>query len=269
MRMLFVFPVVMIALIVSVRAAIPNIEQISNRPTFPEGLTGMTLVEFYSPDCYHCRAYRRTIQRVAQFIDDNQETLYDMQIRQFSCKGGTYCQRLGLEALPSLRVYLNETPLGALDGTAKAPEIVQWIMEIIRRNQQAINEAMGVTSERTEPSSDSEDRSESSSESEETSEEEDDDDDGANSTTSDPICCSTPSATTSSPRPTPTPTPAPTTISPATPGPITVTPSFISIHTIKPTVTLMTTVTPTPTLPTVTLTLTPMPTPPNFLAPMQ
>ena len=124
-----------------VHGTIPELRQ-ADRDSFPEYLTGLTLVEFFSPNCYHCRQYKRVIRKLDRFIYDNSESLHQMKLMQFNCKGGYYCQELGLEAIPALRLYLNSVLLGTLDGVAHTDEVLKWVFKLIKKNQRIIHQAM-------------------------------------------------------------------------------------------------------------------------------
>lgn len=208
MKSLFSLAFIFSGLLSVVLATIPTFDQAVDRAAFPEGLAGLNLVEFYSPDCHHCRAYRRVLQKVRQYVDANQETLHDLKIQQFNCKGGSYCQKLGLEALPSLRIYLHDTNLAVLDGAATTHEVIDWIVLTIRRNENVIQEAFMMTKRNENQDDDLSDESKSDSERED-------------SEFKDESSISTQSPVTSTPSPTrrnlQTPTPNPTTTSLASP----------------------------------------------------
>lgn len=210
MRSLFSLAFIFSGLLSVVLTTIPTFDQAVDRAAFPEGLAGLTLVEFYSPDCHHCRAYRRVLQKVRQYVDANQETLHDLKIQQFNCKGGSYCQRLGLEALPSLRIYLHDTNLAVLDGAATTHEVIDWIVLTIRRNENVIQEAFMMTKRNDNQDDDLSDESESDSERED-------------SESKDEFPISTPSPVTSTLSPTrrnlQTPTPTATPLASPTPTP--------------------------------------------------
>ena len=121
----------------AVFGSMPGIRQ-AEREAFPNNLVGLNLVEFYSPNCHHCVRYKRTVRRLVKFIDSNATELHGMTLQQFSCKGGDHCHRLNLNALPTLRLYLNDTLLGTIEGVARIGYITGWISEVLKTNAELI-----------------------------------------------------------------------------------------------------------------------------------
>lgn len=112
-----------------IRATIPGVP-LSNRKAFMEGLTGLTLVEFYSPHCGHCRKYTETLERVASTLPTD-PLLSAIRFEQFSCKGGPWCRELGLQRIPTLRLYSEDELIGELEGQQKYATIMSWLRKAI------------------------------------------------------------------------------------------------------------------------------------------
>lgn len=130
----------LLALILLANAAfgsMPGIRQ-AEREFFPDNLVGLNLVEFYSPNCHHCVRYKRTMRRLIKFIATNSTELHGMTLQQFSCKGSDHCHRLNLNALPTLRLYLNNISLGTIEGVARIGYITSWISEVLKTNAELI-----------------------------------------------------------------------------------------------------------------------------------
>lgn len=119
------FLIILCNLLSLIGATIPGVP-LSNRKTFMEGLTGLTLVEFYSPHCGHCHKYTETLRRVATTIPTDPH-LSRIRFEQFSCKGGPWCRELGLQRIPTLRLYNEDELIGELEGQQKYATIISWL----------------------------------------------------------------------------------------------------------------------------------------------
>lgn len=90
-------------------AIVPQIHQL-NIDEFERSVMGTdtaySLVEFFSPTCYHCQSYARSIEEALE-VWTSAPSKPDLSWYQFSCAAsGDYCQRkLGLRAIPSVRMY--------------------------------------------------------------------------------------------------------------------------------------------------------------------
>ena len=107
-----------------VEGTILNLPQ-SSRYDFPDNLKGLTLVEFYSPNCHHCRTYAKTIRRLSRCLSRRKDP--PVRLEQFSCKGGRWCRRLRLQVLPSLRLYRNDQMVAELKGKRSFKAVQKWL----------------------------------------------------------------------------------------------------------------------------------------------
>lgn len=82
----------------------------------------LTLVEFFSPSCLHCRDFAPTWERTYKEFEPEMEQL-GIQMRQVNCLGsGDLCERENVESYPNLRVYapnVNEKTGKIVQGRAK------------------------------------------------------------------------------------------------------------------------------------------------------
>lgn len=90
------------------QAGVAEFEQILQQQ---QSQSSLALVEFFSPNCFHCQSYARSIeeawqvwgQAMAAFADAQSPTLHWYQ---FSCAAtADYCQvHLGLRVIPTIRL---------------------------------------------------------------------------------------------------------------------------------------------------------------------
>lgn len=118
-----------------VRASVPEIEAVGRREDFPDGLVGLTLIEVYSPKCHHCVKYAKTMKKLVEHVNSKAESFHGIQIKQLSCSGDRLCQRIGIEALPTLRIYKNSTILDELAGAQPLQTILDWIQQTIESSK--------------------------------------------------------------------------------------------------------------------------------------
>lgn len=135
MRSILFFVLAILWSLPAVHCTVAEIPQ-SDRPRFPSSLSGFTLVEFYSPNCRHCRKFGKTLLRVVKYINQNSTDYLGMVVEQFNCKGVRYCPDLGVSSLPTLRLYHNDALLGEIRGNSNFKKVMSWIEGLVRDRRQ-------------------------------------------------------------------------------------------------------------------------------------
>ncbi|PJF20175.1 Protein disulfide isomerase [Paramicrosporidium saccamoebae] len=124
------YVIVFATFLISILGAIAELPQ-SDRATFPNFLSGFTLVEFYSPNCRHCKLFSKTVLRLLKYIASHESDFMGLAVEQYNCKGGPYCKKLGLKSLPSLYLYRDTEKVGELRGNVALKKVVDWLRALV------------------------------------------------------------------------------------------------------------------------------------------
>ena len=89
------------------------------------GAAGPVTVEFMSYSCAHCRAIESALQQVAQQVAPQQQ-IYRVNVTQEP----TLASQYGVEATPTLLMFLHGTEIGRIEGPPpRAADLLQAVTQ--------------------------------------------------------------------------------------------------------------------------------------------
>lgn len=99
---------------------------------FLPSLSGYTVVEFYQERCVNCRNFMPVAEEFNRMLAVDPAEFKNATFLQFNCRVTRRCRDLGIQNLPTIRLYYGPTKLSEFEGTERTLELlISWVQQTI------------------------------------------------------------------------------------------------------------------------------------------